>query len=89
MAQQAELLSAIDILGATSVTATVFRHTAPGREPLAGARARLFGGRWNITNGPSTVYLARPVESCIAEFLRNLAPPFFARSWRDERLLLS
>jgi len=64
------LHTAIDELGAAPFSLVAFRHTGPGRDPLSGAGARLFGGRWNPRDGVATVYLSEPVEACIAEFLR-------------------
>lgn len=65
-----KLYSAIDDLRASPVSVRAFRHAAPGRDALSEAGARLFGARWNPRDGTATVYLAEPVEACIAEFLR-------------------
>lgn len=70
MPAPSELCTAIDALGDTPFTLTAFRHTAPGRDPLSGTGARLFGGRWNPRDRAATIYLAEPIESCIGEFLR-------------------
>ncbi len=70
MAPGPDLLSAIDAIGSSRFDVTTFRHTAPDRDPLSGAGARLFGGRWNHQNGPATIYLAEPVQAAISEFLR-------------------
>ena len=49
---------------------TVFRHTAARRDPLSGAGARLSGGRWNPKDLFETLYLATPVQTCVAELER-------------------
>lgn len=37
---------------------------------MSGRGALLFGGRWNPPDVVSTVYLAFPEETCVAEFLK-------------------
>lgn len=64
-----DVFLALDQLGSTRINATYFRHTAPKREPLSGEGARQFGGRWNRP-GTEALYLAEPIESCVAEFRR-------------------
>lgn len=51
-------------------TGLAFRHTAPGRNGLSGAGARIYGGRWNPPNLVSTIYLSQPRTACVAEFHR-------------------
>lgn len=68
-----DLLQSIDAIGARSFSGELYRHTAPDREPLSGASARAFGGRWNPRDSFSTIYLAQPVEACVGEFLRMAA----------------
>jgi RES domain-containing protein len=68
--QISKLYTAIDELGASPLSVRAFRHTSPGRDPLSGVGARLLGARWNPRDGAATVYLAEPIEACIAEFFR-------------------
>jgi RES domain-containing protein len=68
-----ELLEAVDRLGFHPWSGLTFRHTAPGRNPLSGEGARVFGGRWNPPDLVSTLYLAQPREACVAEFHRMAA----------------
>lgn len=65
-----DLLQQVDDLGSLEWSGTAFRHTAPSRDPLSGAGALLFGGRWNPPDLVSTLYLASPEAACIAEFER-------------------
>lgn len=65
-----DLLEAVDSLGTGTWSGTAYRHTAPGRNPLEGFGGWLYGGRWIPAEVVSTVYLAFPVEACVAEFLR-------------------
>ncbi len=65
-----DLLERLDSLGLSSFSGTLYRHTSPDRNPLEGLGARLFGGRWNPKDSVSTIYLARPIEACVAEFRR-------------------
>jgi len=65
------LLDRIDSISAYPLTARMYRHTSPGRDPLSGAGAARFGGRWNPP-GVATIYLAKPKDATFAE-LRNLA----------------
>ena len=64
-----DLLQTIDDLGTTAWSGAAYRHTAPHREPLAGGGASAFGARWNPV-GVSTIYLASPQATCLAEFIR-------------------
>ena len=66
----AELLEAVDRLGFQAWSGLAFRHTAPGRNGLSGAGARIYGGRWNPPNLVSTIYLSQPRATCVAEFHR-------------------
>ena len=65
------LLELVDAIEATPLTARMYRHTSPGRDPLSGSGAFRFGGRWNPP-GIATIYLARPKDTAIAE-LKNMA----------------
>lgn len=65
-----ELLEAVDGLGTTPWTGSAFRHTTLDRNPLEGSGAWKFGGRWNPKELVSTIYLAEPLETCVAEFFR-------------------
>jgi RES domain-containing protein len=64
-----DLYLALDVLGPTSIDGVFYRHTAERRNPLSGEGARMTGGRWNPA-GTETLYLARPISTCRAEFLR-------------------
>jgi RES domain-containing protein len=66
-----DLLQQVNDLGSTCWSGKTFRHTAPGRDGLSGVGALLFGGRWNPPDLVSTIYVASPVETCIAEFERT------------------
>lgn len=65
-----DLVQRIDHLGHTTWTGTAYRYTASRRDPLSGAGARLFGGRWNPKDIFATIYLASPVEACAGEVER-------------------
>lgn len=64
-----EIAQAVDALGPTTWSGVAFRHTSPRRNALAGSGAAISGGRWNAP-GTSTIYLASPRETCLAEFGR-------------------
>ncbi|MGH9041358.1 MAG: RES domain-containing protein [Acidimicrobiia bacterium] len=64
-----EIAQAADSLGPTTWSGVAFRHTSPRRNALAGSGAAISGGRWNAP-GTSTIYLASPRETCLAEFGR-------------------
>jgi RES domain-containing protein len=66
-----EIVQAVDDLGPRPWSGTAYRHTSPRRNAFAGAGAAISGGRWNPP-GISTVYLASPRETCLAE-LRRMA----------------
>ncbi len=73
MEDGADVLRKIDQLGIGLWSGTAFRHTGPGRDPLSGEGAKLFGGRWNSRDLAATIYLAFPEEACVREFLRLAA----------------
>lgn len=64
-----DLYFALDVRGPTSIDGVFYRHTSERRNPLSGEGARMAGGRWN-SPGTETLYLARPISTCRAEFLR-------------------
>lgn len=66
------LYRVLDELGPSYIDGDFFRHTGPNRDPLSGTGASLLGGRWNPP-GIETVYLARPLATCRAEFHRMAA----------------
>jgi RES domain-containing protein len=70
MASPADLLEALDDLGAVPWSGEAYRHTAPHYPAISGSGASAIGGRWNPT-GVSTIYLATPIEACVAEFMRR------------------
>lgn len=65
-----DLLESIDRIGSATWSGRAFRHTSAGREPLAVGTSYVLGGRWNPPEIVPTLYLAFPVEACVAEFLR-------------------
>ncbi|WP_375407124.1 RES domain-containing protein [uncultured Amnibacterium sp.] len=65
-----DLLQRVDHAGYEVVSASAWRHTTARRDPMSGAGARLMGGRWNPKDEFSTVYLATPLECCLAELER-------------------
>lgn len=70
MAPNSKLLAALDEIGSTSFSGNAYRHLAPGRSPLSGQGAYLYGGRWNPPESFLTIYLAKPRRACIGEFKR-------------------
>lgn len=66
-----ELVQRVDQLGSTAWTSTTHRYTTARRDPLSGAGARLFGGRWNPKDIFATIYLAQPVAACLGEVQRT------------------
>jgi RES domain-containing protein len=64
-----DLYLALDALGPALLDGVFYRHTAVHRDPLSGVGARIKGGRWNPP-GTETLYLARPIATCRAEFFR-------------------
>jgi RES domain-containing protein len=65
-----DLLAALERVDPREWSGMAYRHTAPGRAPLSGQGARMFGGRWNPRDLFPTIYLAYPRDACIAEFRR-------------------
>lgn len=65
-----EVVQRVNDLGSSLWSGTAHRHTAAGRDPLSGGGARLNGGRWNPRDLCSTVYLAQPLQACLAELDR-------------------
>lgn len=70
MAPYADLLERLEEIGSTSWSGTAYRYIAPSRDPLSGYGAYLNGGRWNPRESFTTIYLARPRQTCMAEFKR-------------------
>jgi RES domain-containing protein len=68
--EQRSLVAAIDELGADALEADAFRHVSPGRNPVSGAGARIFGGRWNPPESFPTLYLGLTVRTILDEFVR-------------------
>lgn len=62
-----EVVAQVDRIGATPFSGQTYRYTAARRDPLSGAGARLFGGRWNPRGIYATTYLALPESACIGE----------------------
>lgn len=79
LTEQPGFLEQVDGLGIGEWSGRTYRHTSPGRDPLSGEGARQFGGRWNSA-GRSTLYLAFPRETCLAELDRMLATQPVTRS---------
>lgn len=82
-----QVVQRVNDLGATRFTGTTYRHTTANRDPLSGVGARLYGGRWNPAGVCSTIYLARPLATCLLEFDRlaeanNIDPVTMLRSRR-------
>lgn len=82
-----DLVQRVSDLGTTSWSGTTYRHTALRRDPLSGAGARLFGGRWNPRGAFTATYLAHPGAACVAELermaeLTNVSVPDAIRAGR-------
>jgi RES domain-containing protein len=73
-----KLVAAVDGLGPASYRGIAYRHVAPRWNPLSGAGAQSYGGRWNPPDSFATIYLATTAQTAIAEFERMAA-----RSRRD------
>lgn len=69
-----DIVQRVNDLGSTPWSGTTYRHVTRGRDPLAGAGALRFGGRWNPQGAFSVVYLAQPTAACMGE-LERLAQP--------------
>lgn len=67
-----DLYKILNDLEPSKIDGVFYRHTGPARNPLSGTGASLMGGRWN-PQGIETVYLARPLATCRAEFHRMAA----------------
>jgi RES domain-containing protein len=68
-----ELVQRVDQLGSSSWSGSTYRYTAERRDPMSGAGARLFGGRWNPKDIFATIYLATPLLACLGEVRRTAA----------------
>lgn len=68
-----DVVQRVDQLGLTRWTGQTHRYTTGNRDPLSGAGARLFGGRWNPKDIYATVYLAAPLKACLGEVERTAA----------------
>lgn len=65
-----EVVEQVNQIGASPFSGQAFRYTAARRDPLSGAGARLFGGRWNPRGLYATTYLALPESACMGELDR-------------------
>lgn len=71
-----DLVQRVNDLGAGIASAwsgKTYRHVATRRDPLSGAGARMFGGRWNPPDSFNAIYLAEPAGACMAELDRIAA----------------
>lgn len=64
------VIDLVDQVGFTSWSGTAFRYTTRGRDPLSGAGAQAYGGRWNPRGEFPVIYLAVPETTCISELDR-------------------
>jgi len=64
------IVQRVNDLGSARWSGVTYRHVSEGRDPLAGAGALLFGGRWNPQGAFAAVYLAQPVTACMGELER-------------------
>ncbi|RII99110.1 RES family NAD+ phosphorylase [Clavibacter seminis] len=65
-----DLVERLNELTPRIVSGTYYRYSSARREPLSGAGARAFGGRWNPRGLFPAIYLAEPKESCAGEARR-------------------
>ncbi|MGB7236662.1 MAG: RES domain-containing protein [Rhodococcus sp. (in: high G+C Gram-positive bacteria)] len=63
----------IDALGTSVFDGKAYRYTTVRRDPLSGAGARLYGGRWNPRGVFPAIYLAIPEAACMGEVQRAAA----------------
>lgn len=68
-----DLVQRVSDLGTSRWSGTTYRHVATRRDPLSGAGAKLFGGRWNPPDAFNAIYLAEPAATCMAELDRLAA----------------
>ncbi|MBB2975094.1 RES domain-containing protein [Microbacterium endophyticum] len=64
------LVERIDELPRRAISETFHRYATSRRDPLSGAGARAFGGRWNPRDIFGAIYLATPIDACAGEARR-------------------
>jgi RES domain-containing protein len=64
------LVERVDELPRSAISATFYRYATARRDPLSGAGARAFGGRWNPREIFGAIYLASSRSACAGEARR-------------------
>lgn len=73
-----QLIEALGRISPTPYAGTVFRHIAPGYQPLSGEGARAMGGRWNPPQSFPVLYTSPSLDVVLAEIRRKAQRAGFA-----------
>ena len=73
-----QLIEALGRISPTPYAGRVFRHIAPGYQPLSGEGARAMGGRWNPPQSFPVLYTSPSLDVVVAEIRRKAQRAGFA-----------